>query len=113
MLATDYQIVKLIGKDKVFLLDSDKVQEQIIFNLVPVTDNKIIRQYRLEITIIAFDMTKIDAVSNRVKEILITLADEEKGKILDCALSGGGLLRNYDTNTLHQKLYFGLKTRGE
>lgn len=99
---------------KIYPLGTDQIQDCIVYKNVPVTDDGIKAQYRLEITVIALSLGIGEQILERIKEVLITIADTKKhSKILNCSLNGGGLLENLESNTYHYKAYFNYTTKKE
>lgn len=86
---------------------SEKIEDCIIYNFVPLTSDKIKEQSRLEITVITKSMGDGLEILEGVKEILLTRGDEQlTDNILNVALNGGGSLENLETNTFHFKANF-------
>lgn len=97
---------------RIYPFGTTRIQNCIVYKNIPVTNDGIKAQYRLEITVIALDMGIGEAILERVKEILITVADTKKhNKILNCSLSGGGVLENLESDTYHYKANFIYTTR--
>lgn len=97
---------------KIYPFGTSSVQNCILYKNVPVLDDGIKAQYRLEVTVIALDMGIGEQLLAQVKKILLTLGDTKKhSKILACGLSGGGVLENLETNTIHYKAYFNYTVR--
>lgn len=115
LLTEDLVLAEVLGDNAVNLIEGDDVRKQIIFNVIPISSDGIKNLDRLEITIIAFKMDDIELITKRLNNILLTIGDEPKEKIKECALNGGGLLRNHATNTFHKKLYYNMRsyTKGE
>ena len=90
--------------------DSDvKDGDSVNYVLIPESSDGIKEQYRLEITVIAFDFITGMKMLDDVKKALITVGDTPKTDvILSIALNGGGNLVNYETHTHHLKAYFNI-----
>ncbi|MEL7646979.1 MAG: hypothetical protein AAGU76_02745 [Sedimentibacter sp.] len=84
----------------------------IVYDYVDLTSNKIIGQARLTLTI---NTLKVDydlnlEIVSKVKQLLLTLADEKlNNDILTVEQNGGGMLENQETSTIHNKIIFTIK----
>ena len=97
----------------IYAFGTEYIKDCIVYNLVPVESNKIVEQHRLELTIIALSYEKGFKMVEEIKDTLITLGAEGKGKILKIEQNGGGMLFNESTKTYHFKLNFTVKSRYE
>lgn len=88
------------------------IENCIVYNLIPISSNKIIEQSRLEITVIALAMETGLKMIEDIKGVLLTLGDNSlTNNILEIILNGGGSLENLETNTFHFKAFFNIKSR--
>lgn len=97
---------------KIYPFGADRVKDCIVYKLIPQTDDGIKEQSRLEITIITHDIELGLNILEELKNILVTVGDQSKtSNILEISLNGGGCLENLETNTIHHKAYFIIKSR--
>lgn len=97
---------------KIYPFGADSVKDCIVYKLIPQTDDGIKEQSRLEITIITHDIGLGLNILEALKNILVTVGDMPKtSNILEISLNGGGCLENLETNTIHHKAYFIIKSR--
>lgn len=73
-------------------LSSDKKEEQIIYNLVPVSDDGILKLDRLELNIICSTLEKAEAADDSIRTALLSAGDLKKNGVQDIAVNGGGTL---------------------
>lgn len=73
-------------------LSSDKKEEQIIYNLVPVSDDGILKLDRLELNIICSTLEKAEAADDSIRIALLSAGDLKKNGVQDIAVNGGGTL---------------------
>mgnify|MGYP000877093085 FL=1 len=91
---------------KIYAFNTSKLNS-IVYDYIDLTSNKIIGQSRLTLTI---NTLKVDyylnmQIVNKVKQLLLTLADKQfNNKIMEIQQNGGGILTNEETNTIHNKL---------
>lgn len=116
ILKNDEQLKQLLKSSaldsKIYPFGTDAIQDCILYKNVPVLDDGIKAQYRLEVTVIALSLGLGEQILERVKQIFITIADTQKhNRILNCALNGGGVLENLETSTYHYKAYFNYTTK--
>ena len=104
-------ILKTLGYN-IYPFGTEKIENCIIYNLIPISSNKIIEQNRLEITVISLDMQIGLKMLENIKQALITLGDKSlTNNILAINLNGGGSLENLETNTFHFKAFFNIKSK--
>lgn len=104
-------ILKPLGYN-IYPFGTEKIENCIIYNLIPISSNKIIEENRLEITVISLDMETGLKIVEKIKQELITLGDKPlTNNILTINLNGGGSLENLETNTFHFKAFFNVKSR--
>ena len=104
-------ILKPLGYN-IYPFGTEKIENCIIYNLIPISSNKIIEENRLEITVISLDMETGLKIVEKIKQELITLGDKPlTNNILTINLNGGGSLENLETNTFHFKVFFNVKSR--
>lgn len=104
-------ILKPLGY-KIYPFSTDKIEDCIIYNLMPISSNKVIEQNRLEITVICLDIGIGLQMIENIKKVLITLGDDRlNNNILSIELNGGGSLENVETNTFHFKAFFYIKSK--
>lgn len=96
----------------IYPFGTDKIEDCVVYNLIPTSSNKIIEQNRLEITVICLDMGIGLQMIENIKKVLITLGDNGlNNNILSIELNGGGSLENLETNTFHFKAFFNIKSK--
>ena len=99
--------------DGIYHIASDGVCNCLVYNLEPLTSDRVVEQNRLEITAINSDYITNMNVIKRVKELLLTEGDSALTQnILNVTLNGGGCLENIATSTIHTKINFIIKNRG-
>ena len=82
----------------------------IVYEYSELTNNKVVGQARLTLTIITKDYEINQKAYKRVKQLLLTLGDEKlNNEILEIALNGGGTLYNKESSTIHNKAIFIVK----
>ena len=91
---------------------TDTIEDCILYKLIPLNNDGVIEQDRLEITAISTDLLKAQQIIDKVKDALLTIGDAKfNNEILEISLNGGGSLENLDTGTYHLKAYFIIQTR--
>ena len=117
LLKADEELKRLlkINKDdpKIYPFGTHKIQDCIVYKLVPLTSDGIEEQNRFSITVISKDMIKAMKILEAVKKVLLTVGDEPKtNNILEISLNGGGdPVENLETGTVHIKANFIIKNR--
>ena len=97
---------------KIYPFGTDKIEDCVIYSLIPISSNKVIEQNRLEITVICLDIGIGLQMIENIKQILITLGDNGlNNNMLSIELNGGGSLENVETNTFHFKAFFNIKSK--
>lgn len=82
-------------------------QNAIVYNFVPMTDDKVKRTDRLEIHIIATSYSNSLQIGELVRKDLLTIGDTKlTDTILNIYLNGGGTMEDAGTDTKHQIMYF-------
>ncbi|MBS5794885.1 MAG: hypothetical protein KIC92_09100 [Clostridiales bacterium] len=104
-------ILKFLGY-KIYPFGTDKIENCVIYNLIPISSNRVIEQSRLEITVICLDIGIGLQMIENIKKVLITLGDNGlNNNILSIELNGGGSLENVETSTFHFKAFFNIKSK--
>lgn len=107
MIITDLYNALVSLKYPVRPFGTDKIEDCIIYNIVPVSNDGAVQQDRLEITVISKDLLTAQRMLEQVKKVLLTVGDTKfNNDILDISLNGGGSLENLETETYHLKAYF-------
>lgn len=77
---------------------SDNIEECIIYNFTPLTNNKIMRQDSFKLRVKAFSYFKALETSEQLKKLLITRSDNKlTDDILTVRQNGGGEMFNEET----------------
>lgn len=99
-------------RPKIYYGGTDKVEDCIVSELLPVSDDTIKEVNRLELTIITKQAVTGLSILDRVKELLLTTGDTAvSNTILNISLNGGGCLENLLLGTTHRKAYFNVVSR--
>lgn len=86
--------------------------EGIAYNWVPLTNDGIKGQYRLEITVIHNDFEVAYNITERVKKLLLTIGDTPfSNRIKKISQNGGGCIENPDTHDINLSCFFIVKSR--
>jgi len=86
---------------------TDTIEDCILYKLVPVSNDGVKQQDRLEITVISTNLLTAQQMIEKIKCALLTIGDTQfNNDILEISLNGGGSLENVETNTYHLKAYF-------
>lgn len=83
----------------------DSLDECIIFNTVPQTNDGIIETWRLELRLITDTLLRAEELKKLITNTLCTVGDNPNGEMLDCHLNGGGSLKD-PNGTIHSIMYF-------
>lgn len=75
-------------------LYSNKIENQIIYKLVPLTDDGIVRTDRLELNIATQTLEEAEAADRKIRKALLSPGDLKKNGVLDIYLNGGGTLKS-------------------
>ncbi len=111
--ATDLQslLQGTVDDTKIYAFSTSKLNS-IVYDYVDLTSNKIVGQARLTLTIntLKVDYSLNIQILDRVKQLLLTLADESfNNDILTIEQNGGGMLENQESATIHNKAIFTIK----
>lgn len=110
VLKSDASLQSLIG-NKLHAFSTTELNS-IAYDYIDLISNKIVGQSRLTLTIntLAVDYSLNLQILNRVKQLLLTLADEQlNNSIIEIQQNGGGMLENQLTATIHNKAIFTIK----
>lgn len=106
-----YALLQSVGCP-VCAFGTDSLRDCIVYQYIPLLSDGIKEQGRLETTIITQDMDKAYRLLEKLKEALLTVGDERKtNSIYEIFHNGGGCLENAETNTIHLKANFTVKSR--
>lgn len=94
-------------------LKTDKVEECVVYAIVPQTDDGAVATYRLELRIITNTVAKGEEVKSAILSTLLTVGDIPKHGYNECYLNGGGQLYDADTKTVHTLLYLYITKKSE
>ncbi len=115
VLESDLELQSLLNgttEDKKIYAFSTSKLNSIVYVYTDLISNKILGQSRFEITIntLKVDYSLNIQILDRVKQLLLTLADENfNDDITEIQQNGGGILTNDETNTIHNKAIFTIK----
>lgn len=104
-------ILKPTATDKkIYMYESTRSDNCIVYNFIPITDDGIKGQARLDVTSISQSYDIAQIMLDRIKHLLITIANNNlTNSILTVEQSGGGSLK--DGNTYRLKAFFVVKYR--
>lgn len=86
-------IIKQVTGLPIFPLSSDKKTEQVIYKPVPVGDNGIKKQYRIELNIVAKTLANVEHYDDAIRKALLNIGNTTKVKsVTNIELNGGGTL---------------------
>lgn len=92
----------------------DSVRDGITYKYYTSSDDGAVARKRLELTLITLTLENADKYKKQIINALVTTGDESKLiGIYKCAVNGGGVLKNYETGTIHTMLYFDVIERTE
>jgi hypothetical protein len=101
ILKNDEALKQLLGASesdsRIYPFSAPLKDKCIVYTFSPVTDDKILRQDRLEVRTIAKDLETATAIESRVRALLLTLGDTA----IQIGLNGGGTLEDMKTGTYH------------
>ncbi|WP_069999445.1 hypothetical protein [Cellulosilyticum sp. I15G10I2] len=99
--------------NKIYMYDTNKDCNCIVYKFIPLTSNGIKAQARLEITCISKDYIVAEQILEQVKKILLTIGSKHNqlNSIKNVSLNGGGSLKDSDLNTFQLKGFFILTYR--
>lgn len=111
IITTLYNVLLSVGYP-VKPFGTEIIEDCILYKLVPVSNDGVKQQDRLEITVISTDLLTAYTMLENVKKAILTIGDEKiNDDILEISLNGGGSLENIETKTYHLKAYFIVKSR--
>lgn len=95
---------------KIYMYETTRSNNCIVYNFIPVTDDGIKAQSRLDITCISKNYDTAYIMLERIKQLLITIADDHlTNNILTIEQNGGGSLKDGEVHKL--KAFFVVKYR--
>lgn len=94
-------------------IKNDKVEKCIIYNFTPISDDGVIRQDKLQIQIVGFDIKEIEEEDLKIRKNLLSFGDRIDD-ILKIELNGGGVI-DYDdeTSSLSKFSFYIITNRSE
>ena len=94
-------------------LSNEKIEKCIIYNFIPLNDDGIIRQDRLQIQIIGTDLKEIEEEDLKIRKSLLILGDRTDD-ILKIELNGGGVMKyDKDVSLLSKTSFYIITNRSE
>lgn len=95
------------------LISNDKVEKCIIYKIIPINDDGIKKQDRLEIQIVGFDIAEIESEDLKIRKSLLNFGDRTDN-ITSIELNGGGVMEQ-DTNikSLSKYSFYVITTKSE
>ena len=112
ILTGDAELMRLI--DRIEPVETDYMGSCALYDYVPVADDKITQQSRLQITIIADTIARAMEADRRVRTLLLTYADRALTKdILQVEVSGGASLYDYERKKHHRSTYYTIQARSD
>lgn len=104
----------LDGKAAIYPLSTTDLGNCIIYDCTCLTDDKVKRTDRLQLTVIADTLAKGLAIEARLKTLLLTFADSPlNNQILQVEVNGGGSLYDEGRKKNHRIIYFYIISRSE
>ncbi len=95
MITQIISVIENISGLPVIPLQSDKLQEQIIYTPTPISDDGVVNQYQLKLNIITTTLAKADEKDIAIRNALIDTGDKPKiNSAITINLNGGGTLVN-------------------
>lgn len=95
-------------------IGTEEIEDCVCYIIYTEEDNGAVRQDRLELRIISFDLDTIYKTENALKNALISIGDNKKiSKFESIAVDGGGLFKDYETNVIEMMLYFTIICKSE
>lgn len=86
-------------------LKNDNIESCIVYNFIPINDDGVIRQDRLQIQIIGKDLQEIEMEDLKIRKALLSFGDRTDG-ILSIELNGGGVMEYDEDVSLLSKVSF-------
>lgn len=112
VMLNDDDLKKLVGSN-IYPTQTDYLGNCILYSFHTTMSDKITETCRLQITIIAGTTAETVQIEERIKQLLLTLGDNQlTNDILQVELNGGGTLYDNDRRKLHRILYFNILKRG-
>jgi len=95
-------------------LDTDNANDCIVYQYYTVSDNGAVAQVKLQLRIIAHSLNDVLSYEKQIKNVLLCAGDISKVEgVKSIELNGGGTLKDYETNTIQNILYFIITKRSE
>lgn len=105
-------ILKLLREETglfTYPFSAPAVEECLVYDLVPISDNGVRKESRLEIRIIAFSLKKAEQIDEQIRKLLLDIGDNNKiDGLSSIKITGGGTMQDLGTNTVHRFLFFNL-----
>lgn len=113
ILKNDSQLINYIGTAaNIYPMETSYTGECILYEYVPLADDKITQSNRLLLTIISNTMAKAIDIEKRVKQLILTKADTPlTNNIKKVSQNGGGSLFDSERKKHHRLLYFEIISR--
>ena len=103
-----------VADDRIYAVPTNYTGNCITWQAYTVSENKIVNNTRLTITIISDTMTQSFSIEQAVGAALLTLGDAPlTSKIHLVELSGGGTLYDYERQKHHRTLYYTVISRSD
>ncbi len=115
ILKDDSQLISYIGTAaNIYPMETSYTGECMIYEIVPLSDDKITQKNRIQIHVITNTMAKAIDIEKRVKQLILTLADTPlTTNVLKVVQNGGGTLYDSERKKHHRLLYFEILSRSE
>lgn len=95
----------------VYSYGTTRVEDCVLYEYTCISDNGAVAQDKLTLHVIARDPQACKEASWKIMHALVTCGDEEKLGAKSIVLNGGGTLKDYTTNTVHEYMYFYITRR--
>lgn len=92
-------------------LSSHQCGEQIVYSIIPLADNGVVKQDRLELNIVCSSLARTIEKDNSIRKALLSIGDLEKNGVLSIELNGGGTLES--EVGVHRFTNYTITTRSE
>ena len=93
-------------------LQSDKLQEQIIYEIIPNNDNGVTSQSTLKLNIICDTLAKCELIDKQIRQGLLSYGDTNTlDSVLNITLNGGGTLTS--EKYVHRFINLVIKSKNE
>ena len=107
LMRNDAKLAEMLQGNHIYATPSIYLGNSIVYDWIPVSSDKIIGTYKLEVQIITDTMLQGAAIESRLKELLLTFGDEPlTNDILQVWINGGGSLYDEERQKLHKIIYF-------